>query len=326
LAPVSFDVFVSKAQQKIESTLTSLVPKEPESLYAPVRDILSAGGKRIRPLLTALAAQLGNEQSKWEYAAAAVELLHTFTLAHDDIMDNASSRRGRPTLHVRYGTNAAILSGDVIIALATESLSRGKYALLPQMIEEFAKAFREVCEGQALDKDFETRSDVTPDDYLRMIELKTARVIELAAVLGSLCTGGKYVEEMREFAHHAGVAFQVNDDLLDLTSEHPAFGKTIGGDILEGKRSFLFVSATGKLEQGDANEQALINRIASRKATQEDIVLAQQAFLRLGVLREAKERIELETRRAQAALAAIPQSPTAELLVAFSELLLSRSR
>ncbi|HEX5316829.1 MAG TPA: polyprenyl synthetase family protein, partial [Candidatus Kapabacteria bacterium] len=148
---------------KINAYLNQLIPAEPQSLYDPVRAALSSGGKRIRPTLTALAAGDAPE-SAWLPAAAAVELLHAFTLVHDDIMDNAETRRGSPTVHIAFGINAAILSGDVIVALATETLSRAPNA--GEMLAEFSAGFRAVCEGQALDKDFEERDDVSKEEYL----------------------------------------------------------------------------------------------------------------------------------------------------------------
>ena len=310
---------------KIDRYLLELVPNEPSGLYKPVFDTLSAGGKRVRPILTALAAGLTITNDAWLPAAAAVELLHTFTLVHDDIMDNAATRRGQPTTHVRYGTNAAILSGDVLIALAQESLARMNSQSLPNTIAEFGHAFRMVCEGQALDKEYETRDNISTVEYLHMIDLKTSKVLELAAVFGALAGGGTYVEELRAFARHLGLAFQIGDDLLDLTANHSAFGKTIGGDILEGKRTMLFVTAMDHYSSLPANNRSLLDRIRDRRATPEDITPARELFQSLGVLEAASEAAKNETSKAKDALLRIPASTGRDRLDAFSDYLLERA-
>jgi geranylgeranyl diphosphate synthase type II len=326
----AFILLTAEARERVERSLELLVPLEPKSLYDPVRAILSAGGKRVRPMLTYFAAAAASHgkpsaMDHWVHAGVAVELLHTFTLVHDDIMDNASSRRGKPTVHVEYGSSAAILSGDVLIALAIESLGRGRYTCLPDMITEFSLGFKLVCEGQALDKDFELMSDISTDDYLHMIDLKTAKILELSAVLGAYAAGGEHVETLRNFAHHTGIAFQINDDLLDLTAEHAAFGKTIGGDILEGKRTWLYVRAMEQFTEAAPEDQALLQKIGDRKATERDIPLALNLFERMGVLSAATNAIAAATLRAQSAIEVLPDSEARDGLHLFSEYLLERS-
>jgi len=320
----TYSDLTSSARNRTEQTLSELVPKAPLSLYDPVRFILSAGGKRVRATLTYLTSQLASAEEDYTFAASAVELLHTFTLIHDDIMDNATTRRGNPTVHIKYSSNEAILSGDVMIALALEALSRGNYKNYRQMGEEFWKGFRFVCEGQALDKEFETRSDITEADYIHMIDLKTAKVTELAGVLGALISNIDFVEPVRSFAHHTGIAFQILDDLLDLTAEHPSFGKTIGGDILEGKRTYLFVKAFEQYAMLPPVNQALLDRIVTRTASVDDIPKARQLFEQMGVLQQAKERSEHETMLAKAALSLLPESEAKEMLSFFSDQLLGR--
>ncbi len=326
-AEQAFDILLGKHRTAIESYLAGLVPAEPASLYDPVRHVIEAGGKRIRPILTSLTFAIGSaDKSAWLPVAAAVELLHTFTLVHDDIMDNADSRRGRPTTHVQFGSNAAILSGDVIIALALESLAKGGYSLIARMLEEFALGFRLVCDGQALDKDFELRSDIGPADYLHMIDLKTSKIIEMSAVLGVLASGdATHVETARAFALHSGLAFQILDDLLDLTADEASFGKTIGGDILEGKRTYLFVDAMSHYDEATPGEQALLTRIGARVAVKEDVELAREAFARLGVLNRASSAAREQTELAQRALNALPDSLATSRLRLFSNRLLGRS-
>lgn len=306
---------------KIENYLATLIPGKPLSLYDPVREALSSGGKRIRPVLTALCAGEALER-EWLPAAAAVELLHAFTLVHDDIMDNATTRRGRPTIHIAYGVNGAILSGDAMVALATGALARASHAA--QMLSEFSAGFQAVCEGQALDKEFEERDDVSMSEYLAMIELKTARIIELAAALGAIAEGGKNLEPLRQFAHELGIAFQVQDDRLDLTGGE-AFGKTIGGDIMEGKRTALFILAMQQYDTIEAEGRALLDRIRGRHASPNDVKLAQKLFEEWGVFREAAQLAATHTQNAERQLNSLPDKKQRERLLEFSRRLLGRT-
>ncbi len=299
------------------------MPAEPRSLYDPVRYIIDAGGKRLRPALTYLCT-LQQQDCKWRQAAAAVEMLHTFTLVHDDIMDNAATRRGLKTLHELYDLNTAILAGDVLIALAETSLASGKYPQASEMMLEFAHSFRYVCEGQALDKEFEKNNSVSIEDYFRMIDLKSAKMIELAAVLGAYASGITDVEPFRLFAHHLGLAFQLRDDLLDLTSQNPSFGKSIGGDIVEGKRTFLFLRAYESITHVSEEEQQLLTRILHQQAKWDDVGFARIVFTKLGVIDESKKMIADHTNIAQAALKKIEHPAVQTALQHFSEYLLHR--
>ena len=287
--------------------------------------MLESGGKRARPILTAYCADPANvDESVWLPPAAAVELLHTFTLVHDDIMDNAATRRGRPTIHVAFGLNTAILAGDTIVALALESLSKSDSPQIAEMTAEFGLAFRGVCEGQALDKDFENRDEVSLEEYLEMIELKTSRIFELAAVLGALAGGAINLENYRLFARHIGLAFQLQDDLLDLTGG-PEFGKTIGGDILEGKRSVLFVLAMESYGETVGKDRAMLDRLRERRANAEDIPPIRSLFARIGVLEKAASMAKDCTDRAMEHLLQIDNAESRENLIAFSQLLLGRA-
>jgi geranylgeranyl diphosphate synthase type II len=312
------------ARNQIEARLLELIPESPRSLYDPIRYALESGGKRIRPVLTYLSS-LTNSEADWLPAACAVELLHNFTLVHDDIMDNAATRRGKPTLHTKYDNNTAILAGDAIIALAEESLASGRYEFATEMMSEFAFGFRAVCEGQAYDKEFELRSDVTTDDYIRMIDLKSAKMLELAAVLGAYSAGGENVEPCREFAHHTGIAFQIRDDLLDLTADEASFGKTQGGDISEGKRTFLFVTAMESFDSLNSHDQDLLMRIQSRQTTAHDIAHAKKLFTHIGVIAKAQDAIAEQTAIARKNLENIHNSEVREGLAAFGEYLLGRT-
>ena len=310
-------------RDQIELRLRKLIPESPQSLYDPIRYILESGGKHIRPVLSFLASR-SNQSADWLPAGCAVELLHNFTLVHDDIMDNAKSRRGNPTMHNKYDVNTAILAGDAIIALADESLASGKYTFASEMMSEFAFAFRSVCEGQAYDKEFEMRNDVTTEDYIRMIDLKSAKMLELAAVLGAYSAGGENVEAVRRFAHHTGIAFQIRDDLLDLVADESSFGKTQGGDISEGKRTYLFVTAMESFDSLNEPDQALLMRIQGKQTVAHDIAHAKKLFAELGVLQKAEQAISIQTMTAKRSLENIHSSEVRDGLTAFGEYLLGR--
>jgi geranylgeranyl diphosphate synthase type II len=312
----------------LNSYLDRLVPAEPASLYGPVRYVVAAGGKRVRPVLTALAARAvgASDHGAWLPGAAAVELLHTFTLVHDDIMDNAPTRRGEQTVHTKFGSNEAILSGDVLIALSMEALSNARNA--DKQLAEYAVAFRRVCEGQALDKEFELRNDITIHDYRRMIELKTSAILEFAAVTGAWSAQSprlSEIEALRTFALHAGIAFQINDDLLDLTAENADFGKLIGGDIVEGKRTYLLVSAFEMQPQLSSEDAARVRTISERKASLSDIAEARDLMARVGILERAGAAAAEHTELALSALENLPASEAREELRGFALALLTRT-
>ncbi len=317
--PLHYD----QLKAEIEQRLASQIPAEPRSLYDPVRASIAYGGKRARPILTALSAGSKTQPSVWLPAAVAVELLHTFTLVHDDIMDNATIRRGQPAIHVAFGLNEAILSGDVIVALATECIAQHPQS--KSMIAEFSIGFRGVCEGQALDEDFENRDDVSMEDYLTMIGLKTSRIFELSAVLGAIAGGGIYQEELRRFARELGLAFQLQDDLLDLTGT-AEFGKTIGGDILEGKRTALFVLAMDQYDTCSGAERDLLDRLRERRSTSEEIAPIRELFARLGVLKEVAGMVSHHADHAMEQLSVIQDLEMRENLFTYSKQIIGTAR
>ena len=318
-----FELLTEKAVEEIEKKIESLLPEEPESLYEPLRYIHEAGGKRLRPVLTYLASR-STDGADWLAAGTAVELLHTFTLIHDDIMDNANTRRGARTLHQKYDLSTAILAGDVLIALATQALADGKYENPNAMLSEFANGFRYVCEGQALDKEYENSATVSPAAYFHMIDLKSARMLELAAVMGAHVAGDNYIEELREFAHNIGIAFQVRDDLLDLTADEASFGKTIGGDILEGKRTYMFVMAMDRFTEMAEEDQMLLRKVQGGYARLNDVPKVKDLFRRVGILDDAEKEILHYTRKGQEALASLPNGSFKDGLMLFSNYLLGR--
>ena len=229
------------------------LPSEPEKLYAPIGYSLSGGGKRLRPMLLMLTCGIFSDRPERAMpAAAAVEVFHNFTLLHDDIMDNAAMRRGKPSVAARWGRNVAILSGDAMLIWAYRLLGQVEPALLPRILAEFNEMAIGVCEGQQYDMDYEERQKVSVVEYMRMIELKTSVLLGGAVVIGALL-GGATAEDcarMRKFAIELGLAFQLQDDLLDSYGDE-RLGKPIGGDILEGKQTYLMITAMSRASEED---------------------------------------------------------------------------
>ena len=243
--------------QKITAGLAELrYGAAPEALYEPIRYIMALGGKRIRPLLTLLSAHLFTDDlGSVVRPALATEVFHNFTLLHDDLMDQAPLRRGQQTVHVRWNPNVAILSGDVMLVRAYELFFDVRAELLPTVLRKFSQAAAEVCEGQQWDMNFETETQVSIDQYLNMIRLKTAVLLGFCLELGALLGGAPATEanHLREFGTAIGIAFQLRDDLLDVYGDAATFGKRVGGDIVSDKKTFLLLTAQA---QAKADQQA----------------------------------------------------------------------
>ena len=219
------------------------MPDEPQRLYAPIRYSLAEGGKRMRPVLAMLAYNIyADDVHRVLPAATAVEIFHNFTLLHDDIMDNAMVRRGRPSVFARWGSNVAILSGDVMMIEAYRHLQGVESKYLPEVFERFNAMAAQVCEGQQYDMDFETQPKVAVAEYMNMIELKTAALLSGSVVIGATIAGASEddLHKLYKFATEVGLAFQLQDDLLDSYGDEQ-LGKKIGGDILEGKKTYLMI-------------------------------------------------------------------------------------
>lgn len=234
-------------------------PAEPSNLYDPIRYFLSIGGKRLRPVLTLLATDLfGEKIEKSLSAALAIEVFHNFTLMHDDIMDEAPLRRGKDTVHKKWNTNTAILSGDAMMIMSYQLLSESQTTDLSEVLHIFSKMALDVCEGQQLDMDFGNSPSVTEDDYLHMIRLKTSVLLGAALEIGALIGGANTKERnlIYEFGVNMGIAFQLQDDLLDIYGDPEKFGKQIGGDIIENKKTFLLINAM-RLTKGKKEEKEL---------------------------------------------------------------------
>ena len=220
--------------------------KEPRNLYEPIHYILKLGGKRMRPVLTLMSAEVFDADYKLALPAAlAVEVFHNFSLVHDDIMDDAPLRRGNETVHEKWNTNTAILSGDAMLILAYQYFEKYNTAVFRDLAKLFSKTAIEVCEGQQWDVDFETRDDVTIPEYLKMIEYKTAVLVAAAMKMGAIVaeTSKENADLIYDFGLNLGLAFQLQDDYLDAFGNPETFGKQVGGDIIENKKTYLYLKA-----------------------------------------------------------------------------------
>lgn len=251
----------SALEQKIENAVKQLsFTQEPETLFTPIRYILSLGGKRIRPVLTLMAANLfSNDVDTLMDAALGLEIFHNFSLLHDDVMDKADIRRGRPTVHKKWNDNVAILSGDAMLIEAYNYISRVPADRLAEALHLFSETAMEVCRGQQLDMDFEKRTDVEEPEYLEMIRLKTAVLIGCAMKMGAIIAGapGTDADLLYRYGIHIGLAFQLKDDLLDVYGDPKVFGKNIGGDIVSNKKTFLLIKA---LKTANNKQREELNR------------------------------------------------------------------
>ena len=299
----------------VEQELRGLpLHQEPHGLYQPIAYALDTGGKRIRPTLVLAACNLfADDLQPAMPAAMAVEVFHNFTLLHDDIMDHADLRRGRPTVHCQWGANAAILSGDAMSVMAYQLLQQAPAELLRQQLDAFNRLAMGVCRGQQLDMDFEQLTTVSPEQYIGMIELKTAALLGGALELGAIAGGAQRsdVDALIELGRHMGIAFQLQDDLLDVYGDVAVFGKQTGGDIMDQKKTMLTVHTRQQLsaserEQFDAlmrnttlpREQKVpqvvgyYTRTQARQAVEQQVEqhfeLAHAALERVGVAAERK--------------------------------------
>ena len=234
--------------------------RTPKGLYEPVEYTLSLGGKRIRPVLMLMAYNLYREDVASIYEpAAAIEVYHNHTLLHDDLMDRSDMRRGKPTVHKVWNDNTAVLSGDAMLILAFRYMTACPAEHLKEVMDLFSLTMLEICEGQQLDMEFESRGDVTEDEYIEMIRLKTAVLLAGSLKIGAILAGAtaEDAENLYKFGMQIGVAFQLQDDLLDVYGDPEVFGKKIGGDILCNKKTYMLIKA---LDRADAKQREELNR------------------------------------------------------------------
>lgn len=317
-----------KERNKIDKMISGLlVNREPLLLYEPCAYIMQSGGKRLRPILVLMSAKASGGSFKQAYnAAVAVELLHNFTLVHDDIMDNADKRRGLETLHKKYDVNTAILAGDNLIAVAYISLLKDCKSKHQEIINYFTKGIIEVCEGQSLDKDFESREAVTLDEYKEMIRKKTAVLLEVCCAIGALLGGGSstVVRALANFGINIGIAFQIQDDLLDMIADEKKFGKSIGGDLVEGKKTFLLLKALEKAKGKDRFK--LLALIKNKGIIKTEISVYKNIYEKLGVFKDAEDEIKLYTQKALEQLKKIKLPEDREMFIYLANSLIQRNK
>ncbi len=273
--------------------------KEPANLYEPIHYILQIGGKRLRPILTLMTCEIFNGQVKQAYdAALAVEIFHNFTLVHDDIMDSAPIRRGFETVHKKWDINTGILSGDAMLIIAYQCFENYEPFVYKKLMKLFNKTALEVCEGQQLDVDFENRNDVTIPKYLKMITYKTSVLVAAAMKMGAIIAkvDAEEAKKIYDFGLNLGIAFQLQDDYLDTFGDEALFGKQIGGDIAENKKTFLYLKAIEIC--GIEDKEKLMNFYASRVRSDNKVREVTRIFEKNNIPEITKNEIELYTNAA----------------------------
>lgn len=269
-------------------------PKEPKTLYAPIHYILDLGGKRLRPVLTLMSCELfGTPFEKAQNAALAVELFHNFSLIHDDIMDNAPLRRGKETVHEKWDTNTGILSGDALLILAYQLFENYEPETFQKLAKLFSKTAIEVCEGQQYDMDFEERDNVSVNEYLHMINFKTAVLVGAAMEMGAIVAQAseKSQNAIYEFGRHLGLAFQLQDDYLDVFGDPETFGKQVGGDIISNKKTYLYLKARQDLSIEKSRELEHLYSIQPKNPA-EKIEAVKRLFVSSGAQEKTKNKIK----------------------------------
>jgi geranylgeranyl diphosphate synthase type II len=302
--------------------------KEPKNLYEPIDYILHLGGKRMRPILTLMATEVFDVDCKKALAAAtAIEVFHNFSLVHDDIMDDAPLRRGNDTVHEKWNINTGILSGDAMLILAYQHFEEYEPKIFRELAKLFSKTALEVCEGQQYDVDFETRYDVTIPEYLKMIQYKTAVLVGAAMKMGAIVaeTSAENGNLIYEFGLNLGIAFQLQDDYLDAFGDPETFGKQVGGDIIENKKTYLYLKA---IEFASSEEKERLLHLFSIQPTEntDKIAFVKEIFNQTGASEATQVAIEEYTYKAFDTLEQMNISDDKkELLRKFGENLMKRN-
>jgi geranylgeranyl diphosphate synthase type II len=271
--------------------------RQPRSLYDPIRYVLSLGGKRLRPVLMLMAYNMYREHPETIIEQAiGLETYHNYTLLHDDLMDNAPIRRGQPTVHLKWDANTAILSGDAMFVLAYQHMANGLKEKLPEVISLFTETALGIGDGQQFDMDFEQRNDVCEEEYIEMIRLKTSILLACALKMGAILADAPQADadNLYRFGEHIGLAFQLQDDYLDVYGDPKVFGKAIGGDILEGKKTFMLINALAHADEAQRKTLEQWLERSPREGTpeaQEKIQAVTSLYNQIGIDRMAQEKI-----------------------------------
>ena len=287
-------------QEFLEYLKSKVWVKEPKNLYEPIDYILQLGGKRMRPILTLMAADIfSSDYKKALPAALAVEVFHNFTLVHDDIMDDAPLRRGKETVHEKWDISTGILSGDAMLILAYQYFENYEPIVFQKLAKLFSKTALEVCDGQQLDIDFETRNDVTIEEYINMIRLKTSVLVAAALKMGAIVaeTEEENADLIYNFGLNLGLAFQLQDDYLDTFGDPESFGKQVGGDIIENKKTFLYLKA---LEISNEVDKQKLQHLFNQKLEDSTLKIKEvtRIFKENNIPQLVKEKIEKYTEKA----------------------------
>lgn len=320
--------FIETYQKQFQAYLEAYnTIREPKNLYEPIQYILNLGGKRLRPVLTLMTAECFESDVKDALdAALAIEVFHNFSLIHDDIMDAAPLRRGHQTVHEKWNLNTGILSGDAMLIMAYQLFENYPSEVYQQLCKLFSKTALEVCEGQQYDIDFETRNTVTISEYLKMIEYKTAVLVGAAMKMGAIIANASTEDQNRcyEFGKNLGIAFQLQDDYLDAFGDPETFGKQVGGDIIENKKTYLYLKA---LEFSSEKDQQQLTQLFSSEDTESvtKIEIVKQIFRASGSAEATQKAISSYTKTAFDILKTINISEQQkQILESFGTQLMSR--
>ncbi len=325
-------VLMPNTQQKlqfyynhVEKALCSIqLPDYPTNLYEPIQYTLSLKAKRMRPMLILFALDMFKKPLELGYnAVCGIELFHNFTLIHDDIMDNAPTRRSMPTVHAKWNTNTAILSGDATFVLAHEFISDTNSPNLKAILKNFHKTALEVCEGQMLDMQFETRNNVTIPEYINMIRLKTSVLLGCSLYIGALLaeTSKENAQKLYDFGVKLGIAFQLQDDYLDVYADSNKFGKQVGGDIIANKKTWLMLKA---IELADSHQKKAIQECFILSNPEQKVEIMKSIYSDLNIPVLAQQEIDRLYQESMQYLLSLSQQADIDTLVAFAQYLMNR--
>jgi len=323
---------LGRCAELINSSLQAFFePKLDSDLYRAAYHLLKAGGKRLRPFLAIQSClAVGGSEKAALPGALAVELLHNFTLVHDDIMDRDLIRRGVPTVHAKWGVPMAILAGDLLFALSFEALSQAEGLVSSERLEKayelLARVAVEICEGQSLDMSFEGRLDVSEEEYLSMIEKKTAALFRTSTMLGALLGGGsqEQVEALASYGRSIGLAFQIKDDILGVISEEKVLGKPVGSDLREGKKTIVVIYA---LEHASSDDRKLLTKVlGSKQCSEEDLKKALEVLSTTGAIEYAYKQARRYVENGLKHLSSLPESRSRRILAELAEFMVTREK
>lgn len=316
--------------QRVNDAVAAInYPATPNGLYEPIAYTMSLGGKRVRPSLVLMACDaFGGNVEQSVAPAVGLELFHNFTLLHDDVMDKADIRRGKPTVHVKWNDNTAILSGDAMLTMSAQYIAMAPVTVMPKAMELYNTTAMEIYEGQQYDVDFEQRMDVKEEEYLNMIRLKTSVLIGCACKMGAIVAeaSDEDAQAIYRFGELIGLAFQLQDDLLDVYGDEKTFGKAIGGDIMNNKKTFMLIKAI-EMSQGKDHDELLRWINAENPDRAEKVAAVTDIYTRTGVKALAEKRIEEYTQEALKQLNIVTMSQEGkDAFRAFAEMLMSRNK